>query len=475
MSLISLSTHSPWVVFGLGLTGGLTGSVLISFLWNRRKPSSSLSLSASSLSSSSSSSASDVDLSQLVSSINELNESIKSLSANFESFKLSRRNSNNSLNGSGGHNSSKGDGGYTTPLGDMYWDASAGDHDTDSHNDEEFFEAYQDIMRSRTISNASLNKMATALQSSTSTTTTTTTTTTNSLTVASNNNSGSGSSSSSGEATSSEFSSIAYIDESTTTTSSSAVAAADAAAAAAASSTENNNIADFTKQIDEMRERKEFSPVFNSLKATYESQQNSGIVDPEIMWRYARAYYDLSTTKLAGSDEKKQIVQAGFDLVKEGLEKFDNSSMMHKWYAILITALADFGGSKDKIQNAFIFRDHVRRAIELNPKDGSSYHLLARWCFEVAKLSWWEKKAAAALFGAPPESTVEEALELFLKAEEVTPKFWRANPLFIGRCYLIKGDRATARSYFEQAISPGFRVSMDDDESIAEANKELML
>ena len=34
---------------------------------------------------------------------------------------------------------------------------------------------------------------------------------------------------------------------------------------------------------------------------------------------------------------------------------------------------------------------------------------------KVAGVSWLEKKAAAALFGSPPESTYEEALESFMK------------------------------------------------------------
>ena len=40
---------------------------------------------------------------------------------------------------------------------------------------------------------------------------------------------------------------------------------------------------------------------------------------------------------------------------------------------------------------------------------------------QVAGISWLEKKAAAALFGTPPESTYEEALESLMKVRNRIP------------------------------------------------------
>lgn len=44
-------------------------------------------------------------------------------------------------------------------------------------------------------------------------------------------------------------------------------------------------------------------------------------------------------------------------------------------------------------------------------------------CLQVSKLSWIEKKMAATLFGKIPSSTVEEALQNFLKVYFVYPLF----------------------------------------------------
>lgn len=48
-------------------------------------------------------------------------------------------------------------------------------------------------------------------------------------------------------------------------------------------------------------------------------------------------------------------------------------------------------------------------------------------------LTWIERKVASTLFATPPTSTVEDALESFLNAENIQPAFYKANQLYIGK------------------------------------------
>ena len=54
-------------------------------------------------------------------------------------------------------------------------------------------------------------------------------------------------------------------------------------------------------------------------------------------------------------------------------------------------------------------------ALKETPEDRGLFHLRGRWCYNVAELSWMERKIASALFGEPPKSSYEEALESFLQ------------------------------------------------------------
>ena len=97
----------------------------------------------------------------------------------------------------------------------------------------------------------------------------------------------------------------------------------------------------------------------------------------------------------------------------------DTTSRAHQWLAITTGAMADFVGLKEKLDCGGKFKSGIVEAIKLDPSDGVSHHLYGRWCLEVAGLSYFTKMACAKLIGTPPESTYEEALACFLKAEEV--------------------------------------------------------
>jgi hypothetical protein len=62
---------------------------------------------------------------------------------------------------------------------------------------------------------------------------------------------------------------------------------------------------------------------------------------------------------------------------------------------------------------------------------------LGQWCLAFADLSWFEKKAAAALFGKPPSATYDDALQHFLAAEKISPGFWKKNTFLVAQVYFV--------------------------------------
>ena len=47
------------------------------------------------------------------------------------------------------------------------------------------------------------------------------------------------------------------------------------------------------------------------------------------------------------------------------------------------------------------------------------------------KMKWIEKKVTSALYGAPPDTLLEDVIHCFLKAEDLAPGFYKAKHLFL--------------------------------------------
>ncbi|XP_053198043.1 regulator of microtubule dynamics protein 1 [Scomber japonicus] len=171
----------------------------------------------------------------------------------------------------------------------------------------------------------------------------------------------------------------------------------------------------------------------------------------EFLWRLARASRDLSLLPDTTAERKKQLTFEAFEYAKKALEKDDNCFAAHKWYAVCLSDIGDYEGVKVKIGNSYIIRNHLERAIELNPKDATSLHILGYWCFAFAELPWYQRKVAAVIFSSPPDSTYEEALGFFLKAEEVDPNFYSKNLLMMGKTYMAMKDHPNALLWLTKA------------------------
>ncbi|XP_061480720.1 regulator of microtubule dynamics protein 2 isoform X2 [Rhineura floridana] len=150
------------------------------------------------------------------------------------------------------------------------------------------------------------------------------------------------------------------------------------------------------------------------------------------LWRLARAYGDMFVITTE-AEEKKNYASEG-KLVGENAITLDPlSAESHQWFAMMCGYMSQFESIQNKIRNGYLFKEHLDKAIVLKPQDPFLYYLTGRWCYEVAQLSWIEKKVAAALFGTPPASTIDEALQNFLKAEEIHPGYSKYNYVYLAK------------------------------------------
>nr|XP_055172733.1 regulator of microtubule dynamics protein 3 isoform X1 [Nyctereutes procyonoides] len=201
--------------------------------------------------------------------------------------------------------------------------------------------------------------------------------------------------------------------------------------------------ADELHQGGEQGKREGFQLLLNN-KLVYGSRQ-------DFLWRLARAYSDMCELTEEVS-EKKSYALNGKKEAETALEKGDENAECHQWYAVLCGQLAEHESIQRRIQSGFSFKEHIEKAIALQPENPMAHFLLGRWCYQVSHLSWLEKKTATALFESPLSATVEDALQSFLKAEELQPGFSKAGRVYISKCYRELGKNSEARQWLELAL-----------------------
>ncbi|XP_019374558.1 PREDICTED: regulator of microtubule dynamics protein 3 [Gavialis gangeticus] len=206
---------------------------------------------------------------------------------------------------------------------------------------------------------------------------------------------------------------------------------------------------------NEQEKREGFQLLLNS-KLAYKDHKS-------FLWRLIRAYSDLYDIT-EDADEKKSYASDGKEEAEAAIQKGDQSSECHQWYAILCGQLSEHENIQKRIQTGFIFKEHIDKAISLKPDDPRSYYLLGRWCYQVSHLGWLEKKTASALFETPPNATVQDALQNFLKVEELNPGFSKAGRVYIAKCYRDLGNNSAATHWLNLASELPV-ITKEDEES----------
>lgn len=169
-----------------------------------------------------------------------------------------------------------------------------------------------------------------------------------------------------------------------------------------------------------------------------------------LLWRIGKAHLKLSERSTDKSYIQNQI-EKGVEACTKALELDPRCAAAHKWMAILIGGRGDFQSMKDRIADGHLLKQHVDKALELDPNDPSLHHMLGRFCFEVAGLKWYERKVAATLFGEPPNSTYGEALDHLMKCESLADFQWKENKLYIAKCFIAQNQVKDAVQWLEKA------------------------
>ena len=190
------------------------------------------------------------------------------------------------------------------------------------------------------------------------------------------------------------------------------------------------NFAEWDKLLEDPSANKK--ELYDQLIKEQESSSNN-----QNLWRLTKAAIILCNAAAKDKDKEndKKWSLVALEHGKKAIEFDKDNVESHKWYCAAIGRTSRFLGVKEKLQLGHEFKKHSDIAIEIQPNNELLHHMYGRWCFEVAGLTWMEKKIAATFFGTPPESTYSEALSSLTRAYELKPD-WKENLLWLAKVKL---------------------------------------
>ncbi|OAD53944.1 Regulator of microtubule dynamics protein 1 [Eufriesea mexicana] len=192
--------------------------------------------------------------------------------------------------------------------------------------------------------------------------------------------------------------------------------------------------------------------------------------DVEIIWRLCRAMYKMS--KITNEVDGRKLIFEAYDLILDALKIKEDHWAAHKWASILLNSKTLYEGVKSQIRESYNIKMHMLRAVELNPNEPMLMYMLGSWCYQIADLTWYQRKIALIIFGEPLSSSFEEALKYFINAEKIDPNFYSHNLLMLGKTYLKLNHKEQALKYLKMTVE--YPVKNEDDRNAKQEAKQLL-
>ena len=179
-------------------------------------------------------------------------------------------------------------------------------------------------------------------------------------------------------------------------------------------------------------------------------------------WMLARVLIDLGNRETAKPTREALYAEAEKQ-ARRATELQPADTWGHHYLAASLGKLALSAGGKRKIQLSKEVRDEADRAVELDPLNDRSLHILGRWNREIANLSPFLKLAAKVVYGGVPKGASNaQAVELFQRAMAIDPARL-SHRLELGVTYLDMDRAQEAIPLFQSVLDLPAREPNDGD------------
>ena len=166
--------------------------------------------------------------------------------------------------------------------------------------------------------------------------------------------------------------------------------------------------------------------------------------------RMARLQYEIGQITEPESDRPEFFRQAE-KYARAAIAAEPNNSGGYKWLAIALGAQAKYSTIKVQIEQSREIKKNIEKAIELNPDDDASYHVLSRWNYKIATLGFLSRAIVKIVYGGLPKASLEKAESLLLHAIKLHDRI--AHRYNLAKVYDSMGRRKDAVEQLRRALT----------------------
>jgi tetratricopeptide (TPR) repeat protein len=171
----------------------------------------------------------------------------------------------------------------------------------------------------------------------------------------------------------------------------------------------------------------------------------------ELIVRIARQYRHLMSDASSKS-EKLRLGRISLEYAQRAAALAPNNSEAQLSPAISYGKMLPFLGSKEQVDASPRIKQSVDRALLLDPKNDTAWHILGRWNRVLADMNVVKRVLANALYGKLPVTTNETAEKDLLTAISLNPNRL-IHQIELGRIYAAMGRKEDARKFIEKGLA----------------------
>lgn len=199
-------------------------------------------------------------------------------------------------------------------------------------------------------------------------------------------------------------------------------------------------------EIDEVIQSGAFDEAMSTLKQLDTDYPSTA----SILWRLSRVHVDIGEQTDSKKDKERWYRDA-LQIAEDAFEADSSDADVFLTLAIAMGRVALVSGTREKVERSRSVKENIDAAIGLDPANDASYHVRARWHYEVSSLGLFARTIVKVVYGGLPTASYEMAAQDYQLA--IQHKDQIIHRLELGRTYIKLGENDRAREHLEKALS----------------------